>query len=33
MHEIRGGFEDDGVGQLDAPCIAFRLQSRRTGDG
>ena len=33
MHEIGGRFEDDGVCELDAPCVAFCLEARRACDG
>ena len=33
MHEIGGRFEDDGVCELDAPCVAFCLQACRARDG
>lgn len=33
MHEVGGGLEDDGVGQLDAAGIAVGLNARLAGDG
>ena len=33
MHEIGGRFEDDGVCELDAPCVTFCLKPRRACDG
>lgn len=33
VHEVGGGFEDDGVGQLNAAGVAVCLDARPAGDG
>ncbi len=33
VHEVCGGFEDDGVGQLNAAGVAVCLDARAAGDG
>ena len=32
VHKVGGGFKDDGIGELNAPRIAGRLDSWATSD-